>query len=78
MYGTGYKAQQYDKLIPDIEAYIVSDGQPRDKRADGKPVLYLSEILEKEDLGIVVCLNEQNQEQVIPTLNAGQFSYLCI
>lgn len=78
VYGTGYKAQQYDKLIPDIEAYIVSDGQPRDKRADGKPVLYLSEILEKEDLGIVVCLNEQNQEQVIPTLNAGQFSYLCI
>lgn len=78
VYGTGYKAQQYENLIPDIEAYIVSDGQPREKRADGKPVLYLSEILEKEDLGIVVCLNEKNQEQVIPALNRRQFSYLCI
>lgn len=78
VYGTGYKAKQYEKLIPNIEAYIVSDGQQRDKRADGKPVLYLSEILEKENLGIVVCLNEKNQEQVIPALNRKQFSYLCI
>lgn len=78
VYGAGYKAKQYEKLIPDIEAYIVSDGQPRNKREDGKPVLFLSEIVEDEDLGIVVCLNEKNQEQVIPLLKRRKFSYICI
>lgn len=78
VYGTGYKAKQYKKLIPDIEAYIVSDGQPKDESVDGKPVFYLSEIPEKGDLGIVVCLNEKNQEEVIPVLDRRRFPYLCI
>lgn len=78
IYGTGYKAKQYEKIIPNIEGYIVSDGQQKEIRSDGKKVYYLSEIVNQEGMGIIVCLNEKNQAQVIPKLVKRHFSYLCI
>lgn len=77
VYGTGYKAKQYHDMILNLQAYIVSDNQLKKKEMFGKKVLYLSEIKE-EDIGIVVCLNEKNQEQVIPLLDRKKVPYLCI
>ncbi len=78
VYGTGRKAMEYRSTISRIEAYVVSDGQPRRKMQDGKRVLFLSEIKNTEDTGIVVCLDEKNQKQIIPLLSAGNFQYICI
>lgn len=78
VYGTGHKAGQYLDLLPDFAACIVSDGQPRGTFPGGKRVLYLSELKRDEDTGIIVCLDEKYQEQVLPLLREKGFSYLCI
>lgn len=78
IYGTGKKAKQYKNVIPDITGYIVSDGQLRENKMDNKDVLYLSEFADGEDAGIIVCLDEKNQGQVIPLLEERKLHYLCI
>lgn len=77
IYGTGYKAKLYQDMIPEVEAYIVSDGQCKETNINGKAVIYLSELKEKKS-GIIVCLNEENQRQVIPILKKEGYCYLCI
>ena len=79
IYGTGYMARKYKDLLPGFQAYIVSDGQPKPDRIEGKEVVYLSDIEVTENTGIVICLDENNQAQVIPALeNIGIKNYLCI
>ena len=46
---------------------MVSDEQPKKQEFHGKPVLYLSELVE-EDVGIVLCLSSENQEPVAELL----------
>lgn len=79
IYGTGYMAEIYRNLVPSFWAYVVSDGQPKVEEIDGVKVFYLSEIEVTEDMGILVCLDEEHQAQVVPMLeNRGIFQYLCI
>lgn len=79
VYGTGYMEGIYRELLPDIEAYIVSDGQRKIEDLDGVPVKYLSEITVSDDCGVILCLNEQNQKQVMPLLKQkGLEHYLCL
>jgi len=79
IYGTGYMAEKYKDLVPFLSAYVVSDGQPKVDEIDGIKVFYLSEIEETEDMGILVCLDEEHQAQVIPMLESrGIHHYLCI
>lgn len=78
IYGTGYKAKEYQNMIPNVVAYIVSDGQVKPKYINGKTVFYLSEVKKEKDMGIVVCLNEKNQQEVIPSLIENAFRYICI
>ncbi len=79
VYGTGYMARQYIDLLFHIEAFIVSDGQPKPNDLNGIPVRYLSEITASDEIGIVLCLNEENQTQVIPLLREhGLVQYFCI
>ena len=79
IYGTGYMAEKYKNLVPDFSAYVVSDGQPKTDEIDGIKVFYLSEIEVTEDMGILVCLDEEHQAQVIPMLESkGIYHYLCI
>lgn len=79
IYGAGYMAKQYQKMIPMAKAFIVSDGQEKGELLNGLKILYLSEITPTNDIGIVVCLNERNQHQVIPVLESrGLRHYLCI
>lgn len=79
IYGTGYMAEKYKKLVPAFSAYVVSDGQPKIDEIDGVKVFYLSEIEVAEDMGILVCLDEEHQAQVIPMLESrGIYHYLCI
>lgn len=75
VYGTGAMADEYSSLIDNINGYIISDGQPKVK---DKCVIYLSELNESNDIGIIVCLNEKNQAQVVPLLEERNFNYLCI
>ena len=79
VYGTGIIARKYKELLPKPEAYIVSDGQTKLQELDGIPVKYLSEIENRNDCGIVLCLNKQNQIQVIEELDKrGIKNYLCV
>lgn len=79
IYGAGYLAKQYQKMIPMAKAFIVSDGQDKNESLNGLRILYLSEIDFSEDIGIVICLNERNQHQVIPVLEKrGLRHYICI
>lgn len=79
IYGTGYMARTYKNLLPGFLAYIVSDGQPKPDDIDGKKVIYFSELEVSSDMGIVVCLDEKNQEQVIPMLEQkGIYHSFCV
>ena len=61
------------------KAFIISDGQEKRESPNGLKIFYLSEINPSEDTGIVVCLDERNQSQVIPLLEKrGLTHYLCI
>lgn len=68
IYGMGYYAKKYKDLLSNVEACIVSDDQNKVDYFEGIPVKYLSEIENLEECGIVLCLNEDNQKQVIPNL----------
>lgn len=79
VYGVGEVAKNYRKFLPNIEAYIVSDGQKKMRELDGISVKYLSEIEISEEHGIVLCLNVRNQMQVIPLLEKmGIEHFFCI
>lgn len=79
IYGTGYLARAYKDMMPGIEAFVVSDGREKEEELDGKPVLYLSEVGGADECGMVLCLDEKNQMEVIPLLEQhGIRDYLCI
>lgn len=79
IYGAGEMAERKRDLLPNVEAYIVSDGQMKPDSLGGKPVRYLSEITPSDDCGIIICLNEKNQMQVIPLLEKqGIKHYFCV
>lgn len=79
IYGAGYMAKQYHKMIPMAKAFVVSDGQEKKESQNGLKIHYLSEITPSDNTGIVVCLDERNQSQVIPVLRQlGLTHYLCI
>lgn len=79
IYGAGKAAEEYRKYIANAECYIVSDGQKKQEKLDELPIKYLSEILEPEEYGIVLCLNEKNQKEVIPILeNRKIYHYFCL
>lgn len=79
IYGAGYLAKQYQKMMPMAKAFIVSDGQEKRESLNGLEILYLSELDSYGDIGIVICLNERNQRQVIPVLEQrGLTEYICI
>lgn len=79
VYGIGKMMEQCQGLLPDIEAYIVSVGQAKPEEIDGIPVKYLHEVDISGNCGIVLCLNPQNQEQVIPMLKQyGFHHYFCV
>lgn len=79
VYGIGEIAKRYKTFLPEVEAYIVSDGQNRPEQFEGRPVKYLSEIYVSEDCGVVLCLNERNQEQVVQMLKKKKIeSYFCM
>lgn len=79
VYGIGEMARKYKPYLPAIEAYIVSNNETKPNDIDGISVFYLSEIELTEECGIILCLNKNNQRQVIPLLNEkGIKSYFCI
>lgn len=79
IYGAGTLAKQYRELIPDAEAFVVSDGQEKPDILLGLDTFYLSQIEPDENIGIVICLNEKNQIQVIPLLEEKGFTnVLCV
>lgn len=79
VYGVGEIAGQYKSLLKNAEAYIVSDGQEKPEKIYGKAVKFLSEVVIPDDYGIILCLNKNNQRQVIPLLEErGIKHYFCI
>ena len=79
VYGIGYMYQQYESIIPRIDGYIVTDGHEKPELLNRKKVYYLSEIREKQDIGVIVCVEEKNQPEIIEGLhNKGIESVVCI
>lgn len=79
IYGAGKAAEEYRNQIPNAECCIVSDGQKKQEKLDGLPVKYLSEISTPEKYGIVLCLNKENQKEVIPILESRNIHhYFCL
>lgn len=79
IYGAGYLGKRYRKLLTNVEAYIVSEGNLKSDDIEGVPVKYLSEIEKIENCGIVLCLNQKNQSQVIPVLEKyGVKNYISV
>lgn len=79
VYGTGVLARKYKELLPNPEAYIVSDGQLKLDELDGIPVKYLSEFDNIENYGIILCLNKKNQVDVAKRLKRhGAKDILCV
>lgn len=79
VYGTGNIAEQFSHIIPNIEAYVVSDGQNKLQLFHSKKVLFLSEMNYAPDRGVVICLDKKNQAQVIPQLlKYGLKDYFCV
>lgn len=79
VYGIGGMAERYKMLLLDVEGYVVSDGQNKPEQWNGKQVIYLSELKELEDCGVILCLNERNQEKIIPMLQErGIYHYFCV
>ena len=78
IYGTGGMARKYQDIIPNVTGYIVSDGQPKETEMNGIPVYFLSEVIDRKDLGIIICMLPKNQIQVIPLLKRAKFdNYIC-
>lgn len=79
IYGVGEMEKKHRSILPEFEAYIVSDGHKKKPEMNGKKVIYLSEIEYGENVGIIVCLNEKNREQVVAMLQKkGFLNYVCI
>lgn len=79
VYGTGYYAKRYLNFLPKPEACIVSDDQKKLDFFEGISVMYLSEIQNLAEYGIVLCLSKENQKEVIPLLEQyGVIDYFCI
>lgn len=68
VYGTGEIAERCFEWIRDTFAFIVSDGQLKMPEFHGKPVIYLSELPEGDESGIILCLSEENQRNVLEML----------
>lgn len=79
IYGAGEMAKKYQDVLPNIRGFIVTDGQPKEEKINGLPVLYLSEVNITEDIGIIVCMLKKYQVQVTSLLEEkGIYNYLCI
>ncbi|MCI8466529.1 MAG: hypothetical protein HFI63_11875 [Lachnospiraceae bacterium] len=79
IYGIGDLARKYKVLVPNVKGYVISDGQKKPENFEGLPVKYLSELMISNNCGVVLCLNEENQTQVIPLLKArGIYHFFCI
>lgn len=79
VYGIGGIMEYYNDILGNIEAYLVSDGQGKPEEINEIPVKYLSEVQITSDCGIVLCMNRENQKQVIPLLKTnGIKHYFCI
>ncbi len=82
VYGTGKIAEEYSPIMPNIKAYVVSDSQKKLKVFLQKKVFYLSEVETDRDncqIGLVICLDNKNQAQVLPQiLERGFKDYLCV
>ena len=79
VYGTGETAERCSGWTGDAAAFLVSDGHEKSRMFHGKPVLYLSELDEKEETGVILCLSRENQDQVIEMLEKkGIWNYYTI
>lgn len=79
VYGIGYMSKQYSDIIPHFEGYIVSDGQENPGNFMGKKVYYLSEVTDKNEVGVIICVDEKNQPPIIQQLvENGILDFVCI
>lgn len=82
VYGAGDMAREYQKAIleiSDIVSYIVSDGQDKSEKIGNYKVIYLSEADFSDDSGVLLCVNEKNQNEIIPLLKKrGITDFMCL
>lgn len=69
VYGAGDYANLYSGFIPNLKAYVVSDGRPKSAELNGKRILYLSEVEMHDGAGFVLCMDKKNQGQIMERLS---------
>lgn len=69
VYGTGELAERCFPWIKDAAAFIVSDGQQKGQKFHDKPVMYLSELKDIHESGLILCLSKENQRNVAELLH---------
>lgn len=79
IYGIGYMARNYKSIIPKIDGYVISDNQENPMKIEGIPVFYLSELKAEDDIGIIICVSEKYQKEIIELLKKkGHKNFICI
>ncbi len=79
IYGFGYLAHQYMNMITNLRGFIVSDGHKNKETLLGYKISQLSDIVVSSSCGVVLCMNEENQRQVIPLLRKrGINDFFCV
>ena len=77
IYGAGAFAAMCSKIfreeISQFMGHIVSDGRKAENRSITDPVFDLSEITPRDDEGIIVALNRNNEKEVLPELKKRGF-----
>ncbi len=68
VYGTGEVAKRCIECIRDTAAFVISDGQKKMDAFYGKPVIWLSELKQDEEFGLILCLSKENQDRVAELL----------
>ncbi len=78
IYGIGSMAKTYKNIIPHIEGFIVTDGQPNRRMLDNIPVYYLSEVQFNDEVGVIVCVDRKIQSTIETILYDKGINYICI
>lgn len=71
-------AKTYKNIIPHIEGFIVTDGQPNRRMLDNIPVYYLSEVQFNDEVGVIVCVDRKIQSTIETILYDKGINYICI
>jgi len=74
IYGIGKMVKKHNFMLHNLMGYLVSDGKEKANEYNGFPVKYISEIEPSAEEGIIICMDQKHQAEVLPLLEEKGFS----